>query len=559
MKKQTYYEVKYVDNKFSVESVKFDNGKFTNSNTPHPKGVTHLFDGLNFTTDFSFRIIFHFTDIFFEDAYDFGQKPYISLTENQKTFRGDLFPTIHFLMIRHGEKPRQRYYNVMDSSIWNYLVNMGETEENFDYVKRFQDCVQAIAKNTEDGLYNLDKAKEFVEFNARLVIASHLAGSSHTNHVAPFIFHSERKSLQDQSRSSQIDIDHLKGKKWRFLLVDDHASKSLTDKDGGKTKADILRLRIEEINGFKVYISKGAKSEITVENPDDYNVLLQTAGTVQDAQKLMLDYKYDIIFLDYLLGNVEKEVDGTSIRRREYGYELLEWLIDNDKRDIEGLGPNNCLYFMFISAYTTAVHERLLSEGMSRSLKGWHIGQGACPINTPELFKYYLLKLMSHRLDKLEGNTKKITNIICDIYNPKSKSVRSNAIERFNDVVNARNSVMDLRRDLGDDFDLRKPTYRPETSGSLLVESMVKQNIVLAIPGFWEHLMHLVYITAFGTYRQWNEMWEEYMYIRDMLEKLGPEKGNDKNDKSDKKKQIKQGVRAAKAIEDYLLTIRKNN
>jgi hypothetical protein len=29
--------------------------------------------------------------------------------------------------------------------------------------------------------------------------------------------------------------------------------------------------------------------------------------------------------------------------------------------------------------------------------------------------------------------------------------------------------------------------------------------------------MHLVYLTAFGTIRQWSDMWEEYMLIKDRL------------------------------------------
>ena len=38
--------------------------------------------------------------------------------------------------------------------------------------------------------------------------------------------------------------------------------------------------------------------------------------------------------------------------------------------------------------------------------------------------------------------------------------------------------------------------------------------------GVLEHLTQLVYLTAFGTVRQWPEMWEEYQYIKSVLGKI---------------------------------------
>ena len=37
--------------------------------------------------------------------------------------------------------------------------------------------------------------------------------------------------------------------------------------------------------------------------------------------------------------------------------------------------------------------------------------------------------------------------------------------------------------------------------------------------GMLEHLTQLVHITAFGTIRQWPEMWEEYIYFKAQFEK----------------------------------------
>ena len=50
------------------------------------------------------------------------------------------------------------------------------------------------------------------------------------------------------------------------------------------------------------------------------------------------------------------------------------------------------------------------------------------------------------------------------------------------------------------------------SSESTLATDFVDKNNRLG--GFLEHLTQLVYLTAFGTVRQWPEMWEEYQFIR---------------------------------------------
>ena len=36
--------------------------------------------------------------------------------------------------------------------------------------------------------------------------------------------------------------------------------------------------------------------------------------------------------------------------------------------------------------------------------------------------------------------------------------------------------------------------------------------------GLLEHLAQLIHLTAFGTVRQWPEMWEEYLYAKAQIE-----------------------------------------
>ena len=59
---------------------------------------------------------------------------------------------------------------------------------------------------------------------------------------------------------------------------------------------------------------------------------------------------------------------------------------------------------------------------------------------------------------------------------------------------------------------------------------------------FWEHLQHLIYLIAYGTIRQWTEMWEEYTFIKPRL-MLNDEKGE----------------KVCKAIEEYIIALKSNS
>ena len=50
------------------------------------------------------------------------------------------------------------------------------------------------------------------------------------------------------------------------------------------------------------------------------------------------------------------------------------------------------------------------------------------------------------------------------------------------------------------------------TKGSVLITNFMKKNVNLG--GLLEHLTQLVHLTAYGTVRQWPEMWEEYIYFK---------------------------------------------
>lgn len=193
----------------------------------------------------------------------------------------------------------------------------------------------------------------------------------------------------------------------------------------------------------------------------------------------------------------------------------IEKLIEELSKDRYKIGPRKRLFFMFISAYSSAVHDRLLAEGLNPSEKYWFISTGACPTNTPQLFLYNLLKLMDKRLED-SGMSKLspegIVKVVEKIYPGSGESPRKYASKYYQEVQ----SLQYHYRNILDDIDVsarNKSIF--ETSGSVLMTDFMNNHINLG--GLLEHLAQLVHLTAFGTIRQWPEMWEEYIYFKAQL------------------------------------------
>lgn len=312
----------------------------------------------------------------------------------------------------------------------------------------------------------------------------------------------------------------------------------------------------------------------------DPDIAIVCAKNIKDAFNLMTFQRYDVILLDYLLDN-ERERIG-----REYSYYLLK-IIDglcrdnidkslcenlgvkieddsiafkvkdsnNEYRNInkkELIGPDGRLYFMYISAFVFAIQERLQEQHLLRSEPFWHIARGACPTNTPELFLYYLYRTMEKRYVSImkqgDDSVGLLINFLGEIF---GKNPRMQSVNKFNTLLNLRaqynrikNDVYKEERDLlnmkeGDSF--INGCSPLDCRSSRLVSSTFK-DILFYGNSFWEHLQHLIYLTAYGTIRQWTEMWEEYSFIKPKLELNGDK-----------------GKKVCKAIEDYIIALKSNS
>ena len=539
---------------------------------------------------YKFRLVFHGAQDLYAGDWNALQntmtKSYWQQSEDNMSddykIHGQL-PIIHlstYNIFEHefDNLPTKRYKKIIDSSIWNYYVPLdvkdvdkdGKVIINHDGRTRwkyddnyglFVEALKSIIHNTDAHLYNLVIAHEYADLNARLLEQSYLNGDHKA--VSPFLFHSEydmKASLKKEYKKNVNDeqTNLIKKYKWRFLLLDDKIDKSKPEgilkslKEANQiTKCDIIEYCIKSIfadsfspaSGLtcKTFIYDNAVNDELFLKEEDADIVIVCVNNVSDAQNMLKKHKFDIILVDYLLGKVKK--DGKE--KQEYGYMLLKDIHDlcRDEKDKVAvikangyfIGPQESFFFMFISAFTTAISEKLNDLGLSRNEEIWEIGEGACPTNTPELFKYRLVHLMKRRLVQTgiaNLTYENIINLLECIFHKDSdrriKFVRQRAYNKYKDILGLHYDYFALKKD---------------EDKSRLVESFMKNQVNM--DALLEHLLQFVHLVAFGTVRQWPEIWEEYKSVFRVL--------NNAPMKSDLKKRV---IAAAALIENYIVTLK---
>ena len=491
-------------------------------------------------------------------------------------------PTIHMTLGNIFEEkdnegnikePYKRFARFMDSSIWNFYapiiikdesIKDGSNPNRYDF-SYFIDAIHAIINNsffeTQKGLtnlYELNVTKEYADINERIFMQSKLMEiSGHGKNVSPFLFHSEQKVKEETEKKKELKRrsgiktlkDEILSYKWRILLVDDHAEIPMRKGEDSSTvaKLDIIEKAINDLFKNETVVTRNFGN-------DKAQIYIDSVSNLKEAQDALKSKKYEIILLDYLL-------DDNGKGGREYGYELLKGIWAKEENKAEDVkykdyifdykkGPDNRFYFMFISAFTTAVSERLLTMGWHRSEDYWYIGEGACPINTPYLFQYRLLHIMQKRMkdmglakwdvkkqDDTSDNAKKkpfacilktihetytnkketeqneqsiYTELIKEIYSSVgSETIRKKANDKFQDILD----LLYHYKSLIKDTHITENIF--DSNESVLATYFISKH--MDYEGVLEHLTQLVYLTAFGTVRQWPEMWEEYQYIKSVF------------------------------------------
>jgi CheY-like chemotaxis protein len=273
-------------------------------------------------------------------------------------------------------------------------------------------------------------------------------------------------------------------------------------------------------------------------------VQLECVETLDKAKEKLQTKKYDLILLDYLM----KEQKGNK-----YSYQLLseikdvfdeeaeknqafrtvreDWLgfknikKDYSEEDLNKLikqkkGSGGRFHFLFMSAFVNAVNNRMLQLRLLPHTSYWDFGSGACPTTTPNLFKYYLLKTMYDqvceitRLHEVPNNKITLIDLLSITYFDKN-TARQNAISFFNALLKMRLNYDTLKYDIYID-EREKEGKMKEENRSLLALSLFPDTVCYN-NAFWEHITHLFYLTAYGTIRQWHDMWDEFMLVKNTL------------------------------------------
>jgi hypothetical protein len=288
--------------------------------------------------------------------------------------------------------------------------------------------------------------------------------------------------------------------------------------------------------------------------------------------KLKEDYRYDLILLDYKFDNSSGE--------EKYGTSLLAKIRDKEYKPC----PAGKYNFLFVSGYPDAVHDSMNAEGIYSDTDKWFVRRGACPINTPFLFLYELLRLMEHRVKPLmehvtmvQNNSKtqedakmlkspSVISFIKWLYSSDGeRPIRNRCKNAFNAFLILRATYDKIKYDVYQKgMHEKDKRFAEEGKESLLIKSMFP-DVVCYSNTFWEHMQHLVYLTAYGTNRHWPEMWEEMLSVSSYLneaEKVSLKDNNarhccliatyliDSNETEDS---------AVKRIRNYILNLKSEN
>lgn len=309
----------------------------------------------------------------------------------------------------------------LDSSIWHRFVSIQSIHGTFEVL--LNEVLLDIKQYHDWGLYYSNAANVTLEFQLRMLQNSYIAKMGDRGHaevVTPFKFHSEGQ----MKRKANEEINFLlkewpfekKGKKitqyqslletlrWRLLIVDDQANNFISSLKN-KPNCKVTKKHLIKIPFVKAYKIKNNRIEDKITLKDKIEIATPDSMHVIDWVCEKLEQKtFDILFLDYLLGDKPKGSNGLQYpNRREYGFEFLQKLLEDNRdfkpkyrRDFSGK------YWIFpISSFPHALLDKLSQLGISYLHELWHISQGGDPITSPNLFAYNLYRFIKLKIGEI--------------------------------------------------------------------------------------------------------------------------------------------------------------
>ena len=401
--------------------------------------------------------------------------------------------------------PRFRFW---DSSIWHRYVPLNE-----DFKTNFCEALEEIGGYFEQRLYTTNVSLEFLEFQTRMLVNSYLASigeGGHATDVTPYKFHSEtamKVKADKELNKIKSDGENLR---WRFLLIDDYAKARLrpcNSNNESKTKQEIIESVLKE---------KVGNIEIC---SSDENIGEPAVNLIDWAFEKLEKNMYDIILLDYLLGENKKVKREDKREDREFGSEFLEVLdkIFDEKKDSnlgysreekikKSKGPLGRFWIFPISVFSSAMLDEIHQQGTGHISEHWYLAAGADPVNTPQLFRYNLYRFMNLQIKTAPKDL--------------SKFMKCSFEDTEEAVSKAARSCYPYFIKLRSEYDILRNDVNQDSSFAQAIQNKRRKEVPHAV---WEHLTHLIYLLAYGSRIEWPEMWEEYNHLKQYFDKDGPE------------------------------------
>jgi len=437
------------------------------------------------------------------------------------------------LLVR-GDKPlaqfgaEERRANYLDGSIWCRYAASDEEEKAI---------LAQFARNCELGLYRCNNGREHLEFWARMLVNSRIGrfeGSGHER-IAPVVFPSEGRMAERTVREIEGIKAALTSRPtvrrplvWKILLVDDHGIEKLSG--GNCSKRDVICEDLAPLFPIEIFDKDGRSApwrapEGTRPALDGFwRVKIHCAESREEARAAIIRERFDIILLDYLLNRKDSEVPDISV-------DMLVRLrsLSSELKDVRG--PLRRLWFSNVSAFENAIEGNLTAEGLSHFTDEWVMDRGACPVNTPELFKHNLILFMRFQVKHLAsfpGENESaggsaivmLPDLLREIYKGK-EDVRDNAKRLFRALLKFKEEYEILRKDIAYGLEKDEDRNSPEKLAANPRKSEIVHSLFPDIPhytdAFWDHLVHLVYHTAHGSPQQWPQMLVNFKETKEVL------------------------------------------
>lgn len=414
--------------------------------------------------------------------------------------------------------PRVKFF---DSCIWYRYVPL-----NCQFEKNFINVLKEIFGNFDDGyrIYETNVAREFLEFQTRMMVNSYLTGvnGGHASDVTPYKFHSEmfmRDKVYDLDKNELNEpYKKIRNFEWRALLIDDYGNLPLRtgNKHSGPTKKAIIEKSLKYIQQETDELHANIEIEIAQPENKKINEDKRKQSLVAGALMKLDEKMYDLIFLDYLLGEKNIQTDSGEIKKRgrEYGHELLAIIDDSKAEILKNKGPLGRFWIFPISAFSYAMLDELREQGIFHLSEHWHLSSGADPVNTPNLFRYKLYKFMNLQIGEIKSELGEfLQKGLCEGID-LNKKIRGNVTKQakyfYSEFVHFQGNYRSLLKD-------KEISIFAKTMYDFLNEQ--DANFVV-----WEHMHNLLYLLAFGAGSEWAELWEEYNFVSNYFIKLNQKK-----------------------------------